>query len=83
MTRAEKLEKWELIYSAALGVMHKHIGNSKVVYGACAAIQTASREMVMIERAMNLAGEMDRKKLGVSSIGWVDLVEGSPPDVNA
>ena len=57
-SREEKLDKFERIYAKALDTILDSLGKDKdSVYGACKAIECASREIGTIERVMRLVGE--------------------------
>jgi len=84
LAREEKLEKLELIYSKAISVMFDALGNDKdSVYAAAQAIQTASREIGMIERVISLNQEVEAPVDTIGgTIGWGSLAgsEQSQPD---
>lgn len=87
LTRSEKLEKWEKIYSQAMEVIKENLGIDKdSVYAACHAIQTGSREIGIIERIMRLNGELTdeggRMDTG-DTIGWGDVSEYSEAEADA
>lgn len=71
LTREERLHKWGLIYDKALGVIAKNLGlggsGKDIIYAACQSIQTASREIQIIERVMTILGEI---KAGNSALGY-------------
>jgi hypothetical protein len=55
LSRQDKLDKWERIYSKALNIIYVCLGSDKdAVYAACHSIQTASREIGIIENHIRL-----------------------------
>ena len=61
MNKQKKLEKLEAIYDKALRTLDKNLNVDKgLVYGACQAMQTVSREIQTLERVMRiLAGDSE------------------------
>jgi hypothetical protein len=80
LTRAEKKEKLELIYSKAVRLIFEKLGTDKdTVYAACQALQTASRELNVVEKIMRITGELefdveDSKQLAVYEITDQDAI---------
>ena len=76
MDREAKIEKWELIYAKALESLHDNVGMesmSKAVYGACQTIQTASRELGILQRIESLNDTTNKQ---IIEIRWQE----SEPD---
>jgi hypothetical protein len=72
LTRAEKKEKLELIYSKAVRLIFEKLGTDKdTVYAACQALQTASRELNVVEKIMRITGELEPEDTKEeNTIGW-------------
>jgi hypothetical protein len=60
LTRPEKLQKLERIYSKALDIIFNQLGIDKdSVYAACQSVQTVSREINQLEKIMRMLGELE------------------------
>jgi hypothetical protein len=75
LTRQQKIDKWEEIYSDALDVIKKGLGgDKKSVYSACVVIQTASRELGVIFNVMQTLGELPtQRRDAFDTIGWAEV----------
>ncbi len=82
LSREEKLEKLNSIYAKSLDTIDRNLGKDKEqVYAGCQALQTVSREMVVLERVMSMLGESKRTEKRV--LGWDEVKPNSEPTATA